>query len=44
MKEKIKKKLQKVIIDIVAVKEILSTAYEAYQKERERRFKKKEKK
>ena len=41
MKRKIKKKLQNIIINIVAVKELLSTAYEAYQKERERRFKKK---
>ena len=40
----IKRALKKVIIDAVAVKEILSTAYEAYQQERERRFGNKDKK
>jgi len=44
MREKIKKALKKIITDAVAVKEILSTAYGAYQQERERRFGKKDKK
>ena len=44
MKEKLKRALKKVIIDVVAIKEILSTAYEAYQQERERRFGNKDKK
>ena len=44
MKEKLKRVVKKVIIDVVAVKEILSTAYEAYQQERERRFGSKDKK
>jgi hypothetical protein len=44
MKEKIKKRLKKVIIDIVAVKEIIKTGYRAYQKERGQRFGKKDNK
>ena len=44
MREKIKKALRKIITDAVAVKEILSTAYGAYQQERKRRFGKKDKK
>jgi len=44
MREKIKKALKKITIDATAVKEILSTAYEAYQQERKRRFGKKDKK
>tara|TARA_Y100000593_G_scaffold25719_1_gene51290 strand:- start:500 stop:631 length:132 start_codon:yes stop_codon:yes gene_type:complete len=43
MKEKLKRVLKKAIVDVVAVKEILSTAYDAYQKERKRRFGKKKK-
>tara|TARA_R110000765_G_scaffold16622_2_gene46488 strand:- start:331 stop:462 length:132 start_codon:yes stop_codon:yes gene_type:complete len=38
MRDKIKKQLKKVIVGIVATKELLSTAYEAYQQERKRRF------
>tara|TARA_R100001594_G_C3931570_1_gene238289 strand:- start:502 stop:636 length:135 start_codon:yes stop_codon:yes gene_type:complete len=44
MREKIKKALRKIITDAVAVKEILSTAYGAYQQERKRRFGKRDKK
>ena len=44
MKEKIKKRLQNIVLDIVAVKEIIKTGYEAYKQERERRFGKKDKK
>lgn len=44
MKERIKKRLQRIIIDIVAVKEIIKTGYEMYKQERERRFKKEEEK
>ena len=44
MREKIKKALKKIITDAVAVKEILSTAYGAYQQERKRRFGKRDKK
>tara|TARA_R110001583_G_scaffold3368_4_gene21736 strand:+ start:658 stop:789 length:132 start_codon:yes stop_codon:yes gene_type:complete len=43
MRDKIKKKLKKVIIDTVAIKELLFTAYETYQQERKRRFGKKKK-
>tara|TARA_R110002020_G_scaffold38731_2_gene116009 strand:- start:1403 stop:1537 length:135 start_codon:yes stop_codon:yes gene_type:complete len=44
VKERIKKRLQRIIIDIVAVKEIIKTGYEMYKQERERRFKKEEEK
>ena len=44
MREKIKKRLQNIMLDIVAVKEIIKTGYEVYNQERERRFKKKDKK
>jgi hypothetical protein len=44
VKEKIKKRLQRIIIDIVAVKEIIKTGYEMYKQERERRFNEKDKK
>ena len=44
MREKIKKRLQNIMLDIVAVKEIIKTGYEVYKQERERRFKKKDKK
>ena len=44
MREKIKKALKKIVIDAVAVKEIIKTGYEMYKQERERRFRKKDKK
>ena len=44
MREKIKKALKKIAIDAVAVKEIIKTGYEMYKQERERRFRKKDKK
>jgi hypothetical protein len=44
VKERIKKRLQRIIIDIVAVKEIIKTGYEMYKQERERRFRKEEEK
>ena len=43
MREKIKKALKKIVIDAVAVKEIIRTGYEMYKQERERRFGKKNK-
>ena len=44
MKERIKKRLQNIILDIVTIKEIIKTGYEAYKRERERKFGKKDKK
>tara|TARA_Y100000034_G_scaffold23593_1_gene27322 strand:- start:483 stop:617 length:135 start_codon:yes stop_codon:yes gene_type:complete len=44
MKEKIKKRLQNIVLDIVALKEIIKTGYEMYKQERKRRFGKKDKK
>ena len=44
MKEKIKKRLQNIVLDIVALKEIIKTGYEMYKQERKRRYGKKDKK
>ena len=44
MKEKIKKRLQNIVLDIVAVKEIIKTGYEMYKQERKQRFGLKDKK
>jgi hypothetical protein len=43
MRDKIKKRLKKVIVDTVTIKELLFMAYEMYQQERKRRFGKKKK-
>jgi len=38
MKEKIKKRLQNIVLDIVAVKEIIVTGYTVYKAERKAKY------
>jgi hypothetical protein len=44
VKERIKKRLQNIILDIVAVKELIKTGYELYKQKRKQKFGKKDKK